>query len=308
VDVGGGREEPRRGLAGLAGLLGELNDLKRVRRAGEPLSVAGTLFARAWAALVAADADPREVALAAAADAVAAARLGGIDRGVLGRCGLDERAALAVLRRSYDAVAEPLAPPLRAELCARLGRLPAAVGPPPVFVAALADQARAGPTCPGKPRIVLEPPESHAEHCGTVAVYAVLLSPLHRAAPEDGFLLGMAHHFHNVVLPDAGFAGEELLGGKLEPIVERLTAEVMANLPRALAERIARLWPLLADAAAPAARAFHAADVIDRVLQVRQHARAAAFTVDQALGELELVHSGPVQAFHLAVLEEAELP
>jgi hypothetical protein len=48
--------------------------------------------------------------------------------------------------------------------------------------------------------------------------------------------------------------------------------------------------------------------VIDRVLQVRQYARAAAFTVDQALDELELVHGGPVQAFHLAVLEEAGLP
>jgi hypothetical protein len=307
VDVGG-REGPRQGLAGLAGLFGELNDLKRVRRAGEPLSVAGTLFARAWAALLADGDDPREVALAMAADAVAAARLGGIDRGVLGRCGLDDGAALAVLRRSYDAVAEPLAALLRAELRARLGRLPAAVEPPPAFVAALADQARAGPTCPAKPRIVLEPPESHAEHCGTVAVYAVLLSPLYGAAPEDGFLLGMAHHFHNVVLPDAGFAGEELLAGELQSVVERLTAEVVASLPEILAERIAALRPLLAGTAAPAARAFHAADVLDRVLQVRHYARAAAFTVGQALDDLELVHGGPVQAFHLAVLEEAGLP
>jgi hypothetical protein len=308
VDVGGGREETRPGLASLAGLLGELNDLKRVRRAGESLSVAGKLFAKAWAALVATDADPREVALTATADAVAAARLGGIDRAVLGRCGLDDGAALAVLRRSFDAVADPVAAPLRAELRARLGRLPAAAGPPPAFVAALADQARAGPTCPGKPRIVLEPPESHAEHCGTVAVYAVLLSPLYGAAPEDGFLLGMAHHFHNVVLPDAGFVGEELLGDELQPIVERLTAEVMASLPKALADRIATLRPLLAGTAAPAARAFHAADVIDRVLQVRHYARAAAFTVDQALDELELVHGGPIQAFHIVVLEEAKLP
>jgi hypothetical protein len=254
VDVGGGREEPRHGLAGLAGLLGELNDLKRIRRAGEPLSVAGTLFAKAWAALLAGG-DPREVALAAAADALAAARLGGIDHGMLGRCGLDREAALAVLRRSYDAVAEPLAAPARTELRAQLGHPWGVPGPPPAFVAALADQARAGPTCPGKPRIVLEPPESHAEHCGTVAVYAVLLSPLYGAAPEDGFLLGMAHHFHNAVLPDVGFAGEELLGGELEPVVERLTAEVMAGLPEPLAGRITALRPLLADAAAPAARA-----------------------------------------------------
>lgn len=299
--------ERGQGLRALAGLLGELNDLKRVRPAGAPLSVAGTLFARAWAEL-AAGADARGVALATAADAVAAARLGGIDAAVLARGGLDAAAASAVLRRSFDAVAGPLEPALAAELRGRLGAARPAAGGPPGFVAALADQARAGPTCPGRPRLVLEPPESHAEHCALVAVYAVLLAPLHGAEPEDGFLLGMAHHFHNVVLPDSGFAGEELLGEHLQPLMERLTAEILAGLPPALAERIAALRPLLAGAVAPAARAFHAADVIDRVLQVRQHARAAAFTVDQALDDLELVHAGPVRAFHLDVLREAGLP
>ena len=42
--------------------------------------------------------------------------------------------------------------------------------------------------------------------------------------------------------------------------------------------------------------------MIDRVLQARHHARAAAFTVDQALGDLQLVHEGPLQAFHLRML------
>lgn len=294
------------GLSALTGLFGELNDLKRVRRAGAGLSVAGGLFAEAWAALVAGG-DVRETALATAADAIAAARLGGIDRGVLARCGLEGAAGIAVRQRAFDAVAGDLAPGLRAELRARLGTLRAG-GELPGFALALADQPRAGPTCPGRPRLVLEPPESHAEHCAMVAVYAVLLAPLHGAAPEDGFLLGLAHHFHNVVLPDAGFAGEELLGDELAPIMERLTAEVLAGLPAALAERIAALRPLLAGTAHPAARAFHAADVIDRVLQVRQYARVAAFTTDQALDDLELVHAGPVQAFHLAVLQAAGLP
>ena len=294
------------GLSALAGLFGELNDLKRVRRAGDPRSLAGALFARSWAALVAGE-EPREVALAAAAHAVASARLGGIDAGVLARCGLGGEAALAVLGRSFDAVAGPLDPGLAGDLRARLGRTwPDAAAPD--FVAALAEQPRAGPTCPGKPRIVLEPPESHAEQCGTVAVYAVLLSPFYGAAPEDGFLLGMAHHFHNVVLPDSGFAGEELLGAELAPIMRRLTAEVVASLPRPLGPDLAELLPLLAGAERPASRAFHAADVIDRVLQVRQYARAASFTVDQALEDLELVHAGPVQAFQLRVLEEAGLP
>jgi fumarate hydratase class II len=64
---------------------------------------------------------------------------------------------------------------------------------------------------------------------------------------------------------------------------------------------------LRADAAAPAAQAFHAADVLDRVLQVHHHARAAAFTVEQALDDLELVHAGPVQGFHTDVLAAAGL-
>jgi hypothetical protein len=58
---------------------------------------------------------------------------------------------------------------------------------------------------------------------------------------------------------------------------------------------------------APASQAFHAADVLDRVLQVHHHARAAAFTAAQALDDLELVHDGPVQAFHLDVLRSAGL-
>jgi hypothetical protein len=43
------------------------------------------------------------------------------------------------------------------------------------------------------------------------------------------------------------------------------------------------------------------------VLQVHHHARAAAFTASQALDDLELVHAGPVQAFHLDVLAAAGL-
>ena len=63
----------------------------------------------------------------------------------------------------------------------------------------------------------------------------------------------------------------------------------------------------VADAVAPESQAFHAADVLDRVLQVHHHARAAAFTADQALDDLDLVHEGPVQAFHLDVLRSAGL-
>ena len=47
--------------------------------------------------------------------------------------------------------------------------------------------------------------------------------------------------------------------------------------------------------------------MIDRVLQMEYFARAAAFTLDQALDDLDLVHPGPEQEFHLEVLSGAGL-
>ena len=52
----------------------------------------------------------------------------------------------------------------------------------------------------------------------------------------------------------------------------------------------------------PVGRAFNAADVMDRVLQMGHYAREASFTLDQALEEMDLVHDGPVKNFHEAIL------
>jgi 5'-deoxynucleotidase YfbR-like HD superfamily hydrolase len=180
-------------------------------------------------------------------------------------------------------------------------------GAPPAFVGALSRQPRAGATAPNRPRLVVEPPENHAEHCWAVAVYGALLADDLEADPADAFLLGLAHHLHNAVLPDAGFAGEMLLGAHLEPVLERLAERELATLPDALAARVRALLSRRADAATPVGRAFHAADVLDRVLQVHHHARAAGFTADQALVDLELVHAGPVTDYHHAVLAAAGL-
>lgn len=296
----------RAALGRLRELLGELNDLKRVRASGVAGSMAEILFDRSWTALAAGD-SPGEVALATTAAALASTKLGAIDAPMLERCGLDHDRLLAVLERSLDAVAGPLDVGLRMVLRDRLGyRWRNGVAPP--FVAALADQPRAGATSPGAARIVLEPPESHADHCLMVAVYGVIVAPLYDAEPADAFLLGLVHHLHNAVLPDSGFAGEELLGDDLAPIMERLTVDGLATLPPSLVVSIEPLRPLLAGVDHPVSRAFHTADVIDRVIQARQYARVAAFTIDHALRDLELVHAGPIQAFHLAVLAEAGLP
>jgi 5'-deoxynucleotidase YfbR-like HD superfamily hydrolase len=290
-------------LGALRPLLAEIGDAKRVRVAAAPGSLAEQAFARAWGRLVAGE-DAEAVALSETAAAVARARLAGIDWSVLSGAGLSAEQARAVLERAFDEVSGAL--PGRERLRAHLGPLP---GPPgaPALAAVLSRQPRAGATCPGKPRVVVEPPESHGDHCLTTAVYAALLAPVFGANPVAPFLVGIAHHLHNVALPDAGFAGEVLLGEHLEPVIDELERRELAALPAPLGERLRDVLRLRADASTPEAQAFHAADVLDRVLQVHHHARAAAFTASQALDELELVHEGPVRSFHDGVLAAAGL-
>ncbi|MEJ2867892.1 HD domain-containing protein [Actinomycetospora sp. OC33-EN08] len=292
-------------LVDLVGCLREIGDLKRVHVAGRPGSIADHAFLRAWSAL-AGGADPTSVADAECAAAVAGARLAGLDAGVLRDAGLHDDEARAVRARAIAEVGAALPDDTR-------HRLVDAPNPvedlahAPAFAAVLVDQPRAGATAPGRPRLIVEPPEDHGEHCWAVAVYGALLAEQHGADRGEAFLLGLAHHLHNVAMPDAGFAGEILLGDHLEPVLERLTERELATLPTALADRLRPLLAARSDADTPLGRAFHAADVLDRVLQVHHHARAAAFTAKDALVDLELVHVSPVSAYHDAVLTEAGL-
>jgi hypothetical protein len=47
--------------------------------------------------------------------------------------------------------------------------------------------------------------------------------------------------------------------------------------------------------------------VIDRVLEIEQHLTAASGTMGTVLGDYELVHAGPVKAFHDSTLQEVGL-
>ena len=297
---------PSSNLTRLVPLAVELCDLKRIRDASSPDTLASRMFRRAWAALLAGR-DPAAIAIQATADALAAARLGGIDRGALAAAGVLGADATAILVRSFDEVAGPVDARLCDTLRAQLGQ-PYSAGPAPAFAEALIRQPRAGATCPGKPRIVLEPPEGHGDHCLVVAVLAAVLAPRYGADPATAFLAGMAHHLHNAALPDSGFAGEILLGDHLAPLVERLFARELATLPQPLRGTVAAALAHIPDASTPVGQAFHAADVMDRVLQMRHYDQVARFTVDQALDDMGLVHAGPTQAFHHAVLQEAGLP
>ena len=292
-------------LASLAGLAAELGDLKRLRDASSPDSLASRLFRRSWGALVAGQ-PVATVALAGTAAAVAACRLGGIDRAVLEMAGVGADDAADVMGRGFDQMAGPidgdLAQGLRRELGTALW-----AGAVPAFAEALIRQPRAGATCPGKQRIVLEPPEGHGDHCMVVAVLACILAPRYGARPETAFLAGMAHHLHNAHLPDSGFAGEILLGDHLGPVMRTLFARELATLPAGLARETRAALDLIGDADNPVGRAFNAADVIDRVLQMQHYDQVAQFRTAQALEDLDLVHVGPVQAFHYGVLREAGL-
>lgn len=293
-------------LSAFVPLASELCDLKRIRDASSPDSLASRMFRAAWGALLA-GADAGQVAWCSTAQALAAVRLGGIDGSVLAMAGLTRSEATEVLRRAFDEVAGPVEGGAAARLRAHLvERLPA--GPAPAFAEALIRQPRAGATCPGKPRIVLEPPEGHGDHCFVVAVLGALLASRYAADPTVTFLAGLAHHLHNAILPDSGFAGEILLGEHLNPVVRRLFERELGTLPGPLRATTEAALASISDASTPGGRAFHAADVIDRVLQMRHYEQVARFTADQALDDMGLVHAGPTQAFHMAVLNEAGLP
>jgi 5'-deoxynucleotidase YfbR-like HD superfamily hydrolase len=292
-------EEGGRASPALMPLLRSLEDLKRIRSAGRAGSIAERLFAEAWAELVAGDA-PVEVAHHAVRRALAATVLGDLDAGLMGELGIPAGEAEGIIHGVVAEAAGPLDPALRAWLM-EAPRAPGA-GPLPGFVGRLAAQPRAGATAPGRGRLILDPPESHAEHCALVALFGAVLAPVWGARPETVFLAGLAHHLHNAMIPDSGFAGEMALGEWLGPAMARATALALGELGPGLRARVEEACRILPDAGTPEGRAFHAADTLDRVLQVESQLRAAGTSMGFVLREMELVHAGPVKPFQDAVL------
>ena len=302
------------GLQPLAGLLAQVRDLKRVRDARGSRSLAERAFGRAWARLAAGEALV-SVALSETAAAVAAVRLAGLDARAMTANGLTDDEALAALGRAFDDAAVPLDADLRRSLRDTIGPVHDG-GPEPAFVEALVRQPRAGATAPGLPRIVLEPAESHADHSLCTAVFGVLLAPTFGADPGRVFLASLAHHLFNTSLPDAGYAADTLLGDALVSQMANASRErALAGLPDALVAAVREaLRATHADAfETPDARAFHAADVLDRVLEMAWHERAARFRLadalgdDTAAGQLDICHAGFYQSLQRSVLESAGL-
>ncbi len=292
-------------FAGIAAVARDLSELKRMRDQSTSDSVAERLFRRAWAMLLR-GAAPAAASLAVTAEALVATRLAGIDAMLLVDLEVEPAARGAILATALAEAGAGLMPAAFDRLAVPNEEM-SVEADLPWFVGALIRQPRAGATAPGKPRLALEPAESHGDHCLAVAVLGTVIALQSGADPAPVFLAGLAHHLHNARLPDTGFAGELLLDEALGPLMHRLTQRELATLPPTLRQPTENALGGIAEAATPEARAFHAADVIDRVLQAHHHARAAAFTVDQALGDLDLVHAGPLKGFQMQVLSAVQL-
>lgn len=293
-------------ISNLLPLLRELNDLKRVRVADRDGSLAQRCFFRSWARLV--EGEPLEsVAATETARAVVGARLAGVDAHVLKQAGLDEKEILVIFERAFDSVAGALnrafAAQLKEALNARQG-FEFNEEELPEFVRLLARQPRAGATRPGFQRVVLEPAENHAEHCAIVAVNSYLCSSVYGARPELAFLTGLSHHFHNAYLPDAGDAGDHLLGDHLAPVMETFRARALSQLPTRLRAGARASLDAVYRSDTPESKAFQAGDSLDRVLEMDWHARSNEFTLGLALDQMDIIHPGPVQAFQLEVMRE----
>ncbi len=293
-------------LASFVPLIGELSDLKRIVSADRTGSIATRLFFDGWKHLVA-GVSIEMVMQIICARALAACRLGDLDRAVLTSLGLDEAKACEILKRSFDAVSAPVDSALAVKLRCTLDADTQIDSVAPNFCKQLARQPRAGITCPDRARIMLQPEENHAEHCLVVAVASALIAPLYGAEPANVFLAGMCHHFHSATMPDSGFTGEMLLGDVLDTVINAAREAAMSTLPHALTNQIRPLLAEITSDHTPLARAFHAADVLDRVIEIKHHLKGAGLTMNAVLNEYELVHAGPVKAFHDTVLFQAGL-
>ena len=292
--------------AGHLALFRELGDLKRIHSADAHGSIAERLFVVAWQSLMAGN-NPSSVMAHSVAAALAATRLGDLDRRKLEQLGLATSEAVEVLERGFSEVGAVLDPALTARLNSALAETPLDTAAAPNFVLQLCRQPRAGVTCPGRPRLMLEPAENHAEHSFVVALYGVLAAPVYGADPTAVFMAAMGHHLHSAAMPDSGYTGEVLLQDKLGLVIDRARALAFVQLPTALAAALgAALAPIASDRT-PEARAFHAADVIDRVLEIEHHLQAARITMGNVLADYGLVHAGPVKQFHDRVLKDVGL-
>lgn len=301
-------------------LLPELQDLKRQQPAHYSKSIASSLFTESWERLFYGE-NPKDIALRITLKALLAIVLPGCDAYFFKTAKIEEKPAEIILKSAFSEQIEgKIDAHLYSQLFVEIPRLvtefygdenlnenQASFDRTHWFVDALCKQARAGATKPGMPRLLLVPPEMHSDHCLITAVYAVLLSSGFKADIGLSFLTGLTHHLHNAVLPDCGFAGEIALGDYLQPIIENSRSEALRKIDHKESEIIMHAITNHENLNNPEGRSSSAADVLDRVLDIKWRVRVASVTEKDVFDDLELVHDGPIKSFQLEVLKSAEL-
>lgn len=307
-------------LGQLKHLLPQLQDLKRQQPAHYKKSIASSLFTESWKRLFYGE-NSEEIALKITLKALLSLVLPGCDAYFFKTAKIDSKSAENILKSAFSELIEgKIHPELFGQLFDEIPNLVTEFysendfGVKKTnfdqkywFVEALCKQPRAGATKPGMPRLLLVPPEMHSDHCLITAVYAVLLSPCFEAEVGLPFLTGLAHHLHNAVLPDCGFAGEIALGDHLQPIIENSRAEALNKVGTTESEIITKAINNHENLNNAEGQSSSAADVLDRVLDIKWRVRAASVTEKDVLDDLELVHDGPIKSFQTAILKSADL-
>ncbi|WP_116105724.1 hypothetical protein [Lewinella sp. IMCC34191] len=298
-----------------ATLFAELQDLKRLQPAHYPFSISTHLFRLSWHRWINGE-DVVVIARDVLLKALLSVRFPGLDGRFYAVARLTGERTEEILREALrmtveDAISEELYTELSEHLS---GMLPALTAPRypsegelPAPLEALCRQPRAGATHPDRPRLVLLPPEMHSDHCLLTAVYAAIMADQYGGNRGTVFLAGLAHHLHNAYLPDCGFAGEICLGPDLDDIVNRCRGEALQHFDAEQREAIRHALTFHESIARPEGKAISAGDVMDRVLDVKWRTRAAAVTDATVLGELDLVHPGPLKDFQSELLQASGL-
>lgn len=284
--------------------LRELNDVKRLydhnfgnysftskifHGATKPLSTNDPLQEDVWSALV-----------------ICAARLGAMTPNVLLDVGINRDSIVEIFRNSINLHRSLPSALLNSLLdaCVDVEKtFNKSDKPVAKWVERLTQTPRAGATCPGKPRIVIEPPEMHSDHCVMVATYGFILADAFGANRQDVWLIGLCHHLHNAYLPDAGFTGEMLLGNHLGNIIQQQRLRVLNTFTPFYKVKIHYLFEEVNDIESALFKAFTAADTIDRIVQMEYYERSACFKAINALSDFNLVHEGAAQDFQHVLLD-----
>ena len=298
-----------------ASLFAEVQDLKRIAPAGTRYSLADNLYVAAWRSVLAGE-DWTTIADRTCATAVLYVLFPGIDHRFFRAAKFSPSQIAEVCNQAFERTikgrldtetAERMRVALKDVINSFVRPTEVATETLPEVVELLRTQPRAGATHPEHPRLVLSPAESHADHCLMTAVYAGLCAAEYGADPGEAFVCGLAHHLHNAYLPDCGWAGELALEPYLTQVITECRATALTNLPEHLRPRIKHVLRHHESLATPEGFAISAGDTLDRVLDVKWRVKAAAVTDAKVLGDLDLVHPGPLKDFQTNLLNETNL-